>query len=95
MATQKQCEKALDIHGEELSAHSNTMGLGIVPMAEGRSSRSNYAVAVYVRRPHKTIKAEGGVPEALDIPGKNKSVRVPVMVIEQGEVSLEENFSLE
>ena len=92
MATQSQCERALDLFEEDLSRRKNVVGLGIVSAGEGGSGgRRGSAVAVYVKRkvPASRLSEKDLVPETLTVPGPKGSVTVPTRVIEQGEVRLE------
>lgn len=92
MATVAQCKRALDLHEDELSKNKHVIGLGIVPLDEGRSRGS--AVAVYLEKPFRGKKCP--VPETLKIPYKKREIEVPTRVIVQGPVSLEaESFELE
>jgi hypothetical protein len=93
MATQAQCERALDLFEDELSRRKNVVGLGIVPAEEesGAGGRDCLAVAVYVKKkvPASRLSEKDLVPETLAVPGRNGPVHVPTRVIEQGEVRLE------
>jgi hypothetical protein len=93
MATQAQCERALDLFEAELSRRKNVVGLGIVPV-EGDASgsgRRGLAVAVYVKKkvPTGRLHEKDVVPETLLVPGRNGPIHVPTRIIEQGEVRLE------
>jgi hypothetical protein len=93
MATQAQCERALDLFDEELSRLKNVVGLGIVSADDEMEGpgRRGCAVAVYVRKkvPADRLAEKDRVPESLRLPGRKGSVLIPVHVIEQGEVRLE------
>ncbi len=94
MATQSQCERALDLFEEDLSRRKNVVGLGIVSADSDdlAAGRQGLAVAVYVRKkmPASRLSEKDRVPEILCVPGRNGSVQVPTRVIEQGEVRMEE-----
>jgi len=87
MATQAQCERALDLFETELSRRKNVVGLGIVP-AEEEKPGGGLAVAVYVKKklPADQLAKGDLVPETLSVPGRKGAVQVPTRVIEQGEV---------
>jgi hypothetical protein len=93
MATQSQCERALDLFEEDLSRRKNVVGLGIVPAEDDESAagQPGLAVAVYVKKKMSAsrLAEKDRVPETLYVPGRNGSVQVPTRVIEQGEVRLE------
>ncbi len=92
MATQAQCEKALDLYERDLSRRKNVVGLGIVPAKEEEGpGRRDLAVAVYVRKkiPRQRLAAKDLVPEKLEVRGRKKVVKVATRVIEQGQVRLE------
>jgi len=92
MATESQCEKALDFFEEQLSQITNVVGLGIVPAKEGRErGPRDCAVAVYVKKkvPANRLAAKDLVPTTLTLPGSKRDVEIPTRVIEQGEVELE------
>jgi hypothetical protein len=90
MATVKQAKRALDAFEEALAQRPNVVGLGIVPSREERSG-DGMAIGVYVSKklPEDRLGPDELVPDSLQIPGKKGPVRVPVRVIEQGEVQLE------
>lgn len=92
MATKAQCERALEVFGDELSARRNVVGLGILPIHDQGGTSNNLAVAIYVKKkiPKDKLAGKDVVPEVLEIKirsGKRK--KVPTRVIEQGEVELE------
>lgn len=91
MATQNLCEKALDLYEQDLTRRKNVVGLGIVSAKEDDPKNRDCAVAVYVRKklPRDKLAAKDLVPEVLEVPGRNKTVKVATRVIEQGEVRLE------
>ena len=71
MATQVQCEHALELFESDLSRHKNVVGLGIVPANDDQpgSSRRDFAVAVYVKKkvPADRLPAKDLVPDSLTI----------------------------
>jgi hypothetical protein len=93
MATQVQCERALELFESDLSRHKNVVGLGIVPANDDRpgSNRRACAVAVYVKKkvPADRLPVKDLVPDSLTISGRNGPIEIPTRVIEQGEVRLE------
>lgn len=99
MATEAQCELALEANEDRLGSLPNVVGLGIVPEDDDDPASRRLAVAVYVTKkvPKGDLKPEERIPPSLSIPSPHKnrqSRRVPVRVIEQGEVELE-SFDLE
>lgn len=90
MASKRQCQRALDLHGERLGGLTNVVGLGVVA-DEGAEARA-CVVAVYVERlvPANELEPSDRIPKFIEIPGRGKSInRVRTCVIEQGPVSLE------
>lgn len=99
MATEAQCERALEANEGRLGLLPNVVGLGIVPEDEDDPTSRSLAVAVYVTKkiPKEELEPGERIPGTLGIPGGRGhpgSRRVPVRVIEQGEVELE-TFGLE
>ncbi len=106
MATEKHCERALDQHEEKLSLLPGVVGLGIVSTGEAdpggdedvsrASLPDDLAVAVYVEKklPPEEVAEDDRIPETLEIPGVDGPRQVPIRVIEQGPISLEE-FEIE
>lgn len=99
MATEAQCERALEANEDRLGSLPNVVGLGIVQEDEDDPTSHGLAVAVYVTKkvPKGELKPEERVPPTLIIPSRyegDRSRQVPVRVIEQGEVELE-SFDLE
>lgn len=88
MATRQQCREALEAHAEELQRLPHVVGLGIVPLEEGKKG-GKHAVGVYVDRIVKARKAGARIPDVVRLEGKQGKVDIPVRVIEIGEVSLE------
>lgn len=93
MASKRQCMRALDLHAEKLGHYKYVVGMGVVRLdKESEKSRgSTNAVAVYVRKkiPEEELLPTEIIPRYLEIKGRDKVLRVPTKVIEQGEVSLE------
>jgi hypothetical protein len=91
MATQAQCERALELFEDELSRRKNVVGLGIVPVEDGAAGGRGMAVAVYVKKkvPANNLSEKDRVPETLRVPGREGPAHVPTRIIEQGEVHLE------
>jgi hypothetical protein len=92
MATQAQCQKALDLFEGQLSRLKNVVGLGIVEAEDDTpKSGKDLAVAVYVKKklPEGKLPAKDRVPPVLTLPVHGKVVEVPTRVIEEGEFSLE------
>ena len=99
MASEEQCERALEANEGRLGSLPNVVGLGVVPEDEDDPTSRRLAVAVYVTKkvPKEELEPEERIPKTLRIPGRGGrrgSRRVPVRIIEQGEVEFE-SFSLE
>ncbi len=90
MATQKQCEIALEQFADALSRLKNVVGLGVV-QADDEGNRRNCAVGVYVKKkvPIAKLSAKDRAPKSLDFHQHGAQGSVPVRVIEQGAVELE------
>lgn len=91
MPTKRQCKRALELHEESLSKLKAVVGLGIVKVKDaaqrGKQVAEN-AVAVYVKK--LSSKESAALPKYVEINGRGKSkIKVPLQLIEQGEVSLE------
>jgi hypothetical protein len=95
MATQAECERALNRFAEDLSRRRNVVGLGIVRSEESLrpASHRNLVVAVYVRRklPRDELAEEDVVPAVLRLPGHGRIIEVPTRVIELGDISLKQS----
>jgi hypothetical protein len=93
MATQIQCERAVELFESELSRCKNVVGLGVVAADEdkSRSGQRDCALAVYVKKkvPANRLLEKDLVPESLTISGRNGPIQIRTRVIEQGEVRLE------
>jgi hypothetical protein len=89
MATQAQCEHALDLFEDELSRRKNVVGLGIVSDEEAQSKGCRVAVYVKKKEPAGKLSKKDLVPETLTVPGHDGPIQIPTKVIEQGEVRLE------
>ena len=93
MATQVQCERALERFESDSSRHKNVVGLGIVPANDDGpgSSRRDCAVAVYVKKkvPADRLPVKDLVPDSVTISGRNGAIEIPTRAIEQGEDRLE------
>ncbi len=87
MASKAQVERAIEIHGSALEKLPHVVALGITPVKGKRGSR---ALAVYVK---KIDRRRGkAVPEELEIPGRGKTTKIPIRVIEEGPFEAEEEF---
>lgn len=89
MASRTLCQRALTQYEQDLSQLPNVIGFGVVACASGiRSLRgSDFAVAVYVSRKLVSVHDEL-IPSTLRVMHKGNS-DVPVRVIEQGLIALE------
>ena len=85
-------EHALNSYEDYLSALPNVVGLGIVSKDATKPGSRRRAVAVYVteKKPRETLKANERIPEYLEIQEGKRKRKVPVRVIEQGIVRLEQ-----
>ncbi len=94
MATEKECEEALELYEKVLSKRRNVIGLGIVPLEEGEGEE-DLAVAVYVEKkvPESKLAPGDRIPRTLEVRKKRRKRKVPTRVIEQGPVSLEQRPS--
>lgn len=92
MATEEHCLEALDRHEKKLAANPQVQGLGIVAQEGKPFDSKDCAVAVYVEKklPDDEVAAEHRLPETLEVEHRGATHRVPVRVIEQGPVALEE-----
>ena len=98
MTTKRQCLRALDANEEKLSKYKNIVGMGVVRLDEKSDEESlgKNAIAVYVRKKIPADELSPGelLPKYFEMESRGKIVRIPVKVIEQGEVALE-SFGLE
>jgi hypothetical protein len=92
MVSEKHCEQALDLHGERLFRMANVVGLGVVSADEDVPAGDNLAVAVYVeeKRPLEELAEKDRIPRTLEVQDEEGSREIPVRVIVQGHISLEE-----
>lgn len=92
MATEKDCEQVLAKHEVALFNRPGVVGLGIVSADESMPGSDQLAVAVYVQTklPLEDLAEEHVIPETLELELPGGSREVPVRVIEQGPVELEE-----
>ena len=92
MASRTTCEHALDAYQEQLSALPNVVGLGIVSLDEKDITSNRLAVGVYVshKKPRQELDDSERIPEYLEVREKGRARKVPVRVIEQGEITLED-----
>ncbi len=92
MATERQCLKALTVHEESLSRRANVVGLGIISTVAAESSTEDLAVAVYVEKKValEELAEEDRIPETLEVEEDQGPRQIPVRIIEQGPVELEE-----
>lgn len=91
MATVRDAERILQAHEDRLSRYPNVVGLGIRSLDESEPGGKDVAVAVYVTRklPEEKLAKKDRIPRYLELPGKNRKLRVRTRVIEQGDVALE------
>lgn len=95
MATERQVRRALEKFSDELMERPNVVGLGVVRCKVDDEPGLSPALAVYVKRKLNKGRNAGrnaakrAIPTSLELLGRGKAVRIPVTVIEQGEVSLE------
>jgi hypothetical protein len=90
MTSRRHVERAIERYADELSAFPNVVGIGMSE-ADGddrpRTERA-LAVAVYVsdKKPMSELDASELLPGFVEVDDKGDSVKVPVKVIEMGEV---------
>lgn len=79
MATEAECQQALEAHADELMGlpHVNGIGIGTCPGGE-------HVIDVYVDGPNV-----GGIPSAVRLPGRPTDRSVPVCVVYQGSPRLQ------
>ncbi len=87
-------EQARNYHESYLNALPNVIGTGIVSRDEKKPASKQIAVAVYVtkKKPKELLKKNELIPEYLEIQEGGHKRKVPVRVIEQGHVNLEEEL---
>ncbi len=91
MASKQHCQRAVEIHGDDLASRPNVIGLGIVPAREAETP-SDFAIAVYVERkvPLTELAEDERVPTQIEVPGRGSSTHsIRTHVLEQGAPSLE------
>lgn len=92
MADKSIFDRALDSYEEKLSALPNVVGMGIVSLDETDMESEHLAVGVYVSQkiPRQDLDESELIPKYLEVQEKGQARQVPVRVIEQGEVKLED-----
>ncbi len=94
MASEKHAQLALQQVEAELGRHPNVVGLGIVSATDDLAGR-DVALGVYVRKLQQVKgKTTDALPRSVTVKVGARTVEVPVKVIEQGEVRLEESERL-
>ncbi len=90
MATRAECKHALAVFEEDLVRRRNVVGFGIVPV-NWVVNRNDLAVAVYVRRKvaEEQLSQDDLIPRLLQVTYRGHDIEVPVIVIEQGTISLD------
>ena len=90
MTSRRQAERAMEIHADELSAFPNVVGLGMSETGEDDRPRS-HALVVYVteKKPASELDAGELLPRFVEIADKGDTSKVPVKVIEVGEIQPE------
>lgn len=94
MATGPQAKRAAEMHADDLSAYPNVVGIGTRPV-DDRAARGKgeaaHAVAVYVNRkvPAGQLDDEQRLPAYVEVPGRDGTERVPVIVVESGVIEPE------
>lgn len=94
MTTRRQAKRALELHGEALSAFGNVVGVGTGRLGpEHRSaSERHHTVAVYVseKKPASELDPGDLLPGYVEIPGRGVTHKVAIQVIEIGNPELQE-----
>lgn len=99
MPTRRQCKRAVELHEDQLTNVKGVVGLGIVKLDSPKRGATkdknlNNAVAVYVRKAgnRKSSAAKVQLPKFVLINGRGGAkIKVPIEIVEQGDVSLETN----
>lgn len=89
MTSRQQVEQALEAHADTLSAYPNVVGIGA---RESAGPPHSLALAVYVaeKKPASELDAGDLLPGFVEITVEDETVKVPVTVIEIGEVRPED-----
>ena len=92
MASKATFEHALDEYDEQLSGFPNVVGLGIVSFDEKNIKSKRLAIGVYVSHkvPRQELDESELIPEYLEVHERGRAQKLPVRVIEQGEITLED-----
>ena len=89
MASEKHAQLALQQVEAKFSKHPNVVGLGIVSATDDLAG-TDVALGVYVKKLRQPKgKAAGSLPRSVAVKVGQRTVEVPVKIIEQGEVRLE------
>jgi hypothetical protein len=85
-------ESVLDSYEDRLSSLPNVVGLGIVSLDEADMESEHLAVGVYVSQkiPQQELNESELIPKYLEVQEKGQILQIPIRVIEQGEVKLED-----
>lgn len=93
MTSRHHTERAIELYADELSAFPNVVGVGMSESVDAERSPSErvLAVAVYVsdKKPASELGEGELLPGFVEIDDNGDSVKVPVKVIEMGEVQPE------
>lgn len=93
MATPREAQRAAELHADDLSAYPNVVGIGTRPVDEAATGGggADHAVAVYVSHkvPVEQLKAQQRLPAYVEVPERDGTRRVPVVVIESGVIEPE------
>lgn len=89
MASQREAQRAIELHEKELSRLPNVVGLGVAPIEQ--PGPPQYQVAVYVSKKvsDRELEHDKVIPESLKLPTREGSTTVPTKVIESGEFTFE------
>jgi len=94
VTSRRQAQRAVEIHGDELCAFPNVVGVGT-----GRAGREDvpasereYTLAVYVteKKPASELGPDGLLPGFVEIPGRPVARKVAVQVVEIGAPELQD-----
>jgi hypothetical protein len=92
MVTRRQVRRAIELHGSELAARADVVGIGAEwdTGKRGGDGPRRHAVAVYVADDPGPRSPEPAIPTTLEIPARTGVHRIPVVIRRIGVVEPEE-----